>query len=180
MPEQAFGGDEYPDFVMSATPRLLRTAYLLTGDVDRAWDLTQETLVRVGLRWGRIRKRGSAHSYAERTLVRLHIDIWRRLRQEIVTELLPNRGTADTFVTRTEAIDELTRALKTLGRRQRAIVVLRYFHDKTFQQIAEVTGTSVGNAKSQHSRALRRLREHMTPPDDETEPVLGTLEGRPA
>jgi RNA polymerase sigma factor (sigma-70 family) len=52
----------------------------------------------------------------------------------------------------------LEQALAKLTRRQRAVVVLRYFEDLSEKETAQVMGTSVGTVKSQTSHALNRLR----------------------
>ena len=49
-------------------------------------------------------------------------------------------------------------AMGRLPRRQRAVVVLRYFEDLTEAQTAEVLGCSVGTVKSQTARAMAALR----------------------
>jgi RNA polymerase sigma factor (sigma-70 family) len=54
--------------------------------------------------------------------------------------------------------DALVRALLELPYGQRAAVVLRYWLDLTETQTADVLGCSVGNVKSQSSRALAKLR----------------------
>jgi RNA polymerase sigma factor (sigma-70 family) len=50
-------------------------------------------------------------------------------------------------------------ALRTLPRRQRAVVVLRIYDDLTEAQAAEVLDCTVGTVKSTMSRALAKLRE---------------------
>ena len=54
--------------------------------------------------------------------------------------------------------DGLVRALATLPRRQRAVIVLRYFEDLTEAQTAQALGVSLGTVKSQTAKALARLR----------------------
>jgi RNA polymerase sigma factor (sigma-70 family) len=59
---------------------------------------------------------------------------------------------------RVDQRDEVWRALGRLPRRQRAVLVLRFFEDLSEAEIAEVLGCSVGTVKSQASRALAKLR----------------------
>jgi RNA polymerase sigma factor (sigma-70 family) len=53
----------------------------------------------------------------------------------------------------------MRQALMTLGRRQRTVLVLRYFEDLTEQQVADMLDISVGTVKSQAHKALAHLRE---------------------
>jgi DNA-directed RNA polymerase specialized sigma24 family protein len=59
-------------FVVSASPRLLRSAYLLIGDRGHAEDLLQTALWRTLRRWDAIT--GSPESYALKVLVNLSRD----------------------------------------------------------------------------------------------------------
>jgi len=52
----------------------------------------------------------------------------------------------------------LMTALATLPPRQRAVLVLRYFHDYTEAATAEAMGITVGTVKSQTFKALAALR----------------------
>ena len=77
--------------------QLLRSAYLLTGDLHRAQDLVQEALVKVALRWPRLRE-GNPTAYARTIVVRDNISWWRRQRDvptpdrdEVSTVLSPTR-----------------------------------------------------------------------------------------
>jgi RNA polymerase sigma factor (sigma-70 family) len=50
-------------------------------------------------------------------------------------------------------------ALRTLTPQQRTIVVLRYFDDRSENDVAELLGVSPGTVKSTASRAMAQLRE---------------------
>jgi len=77
--------DEFSEWAAGSQQQLLRTAYLLTGDLHRAEDLVQEALVKVALRWGRLRV-GNPHAYARRVLVNDNISWWRRHPRERLVE----------------------------------------------------------------------------------------------
>ena len=133
---------------------LVRSAYLLTGDLGRAEDLVQEALIKAATRWDTLR-----HSHPDawvRTVVyRDHVSWWRRHRRETTLESPPDRAAA----AHGEGALMLRDALARLTQRQRAVVLLRYVEDLTALQAAEVLGVTVGTVKKQTSIALARLRE---------------------
>ena len=75
--------------------------------------------------------------------------------------------------------DVLLRALAGLPRRQRAVLVLRFFDDLTEAQVAAVLGCSVGAVKSQTSRGLVKLRQVILPLDGGHAGARGTAPDRP-
>ena len=131
-------------------------AYRLTGQRALAEDLTQEALIRVGLRWRRIARTDSAERYCQVVIARLFIDSWRRSRREF-TEPRPHEPQAIPSTDHEAALD-MRGALQSLAPRQRAVLVLRFYADYTEAQVAEALGCSVGTVKSQTSDALARLR----------------------
>jgi RNA polymerase sigma-70 factor (sigma-E family) len=149
--------EEFAAFARAWQPRLLRAAYLLCGDAHLAQDLLQSALVKVAMRWSRLRD-GQPEAYARKVLYRDAISWWRRRRREITVAALPEPRTsvdADEVALRLA----LRAALERLTPRQRAVVVLRFFEDLTEARTAQVLGVSVGTVKSQTAVALRRLRE---------------------
>ncbi|WP_412539919.1 SigE family RNA polymerase sigma factor [Longispora sp. K20-0274] len=152
--------EDFAEFMRANGGRLFRVAYLLTADHGRAEDLTQDALARAYAAWGRVR-RDDAYSYVRRTIVNLHTDWWRARRwRERPTADLPDRATGEEDPgTALARRDSVTASLQTLGRRQRSMVVLRYYADLSEADIALELGVSVGTVKSTLSRALARLRD---------------------
>jgi RNA polymerase sigma-70 factor (sigma-E family) len=151
--------EAFEALVDARSTRLLRTAYLLTGDWGLAEDLLQTALAKTWLRWSQVRDKGAAEAYVRQTMTRTFATWWRRRwRGEVPTDVLPERVTASDPYADVIAQQVLHRALAELPPRQRAIVVLRFYEDLTEAQVAEVLGCSVGTVKSTVSRALVRLR----------------------
>ncbi len=151
---------EFRDFVAARSHALLRTAYLLTGDQQLAEDLVQTALEKTISRWGSIRVREAAEGYVRRTMYREHVSAWRRQRlPEVPVAIIPEHRSGHDTGDDVENRLVLREALLQLGRRQRTVLVLRYFEDLTEQQVADALGVSLGTVKSTTHRALSRLRD---------------------
>lgn len=148
---------DFADFAAVQSGPLLGLAHALTANPHDAWDLTQETLARIGERWGRTRIEEPA-AYARTVMVRLNIDRIRRLRRELPLLGSPREETVVEVVGETDAW--LVEALATLSPRQRTALALRYVEDLDVRGIARRMGCSEGTVKSQLSRGTERLREH--------------------
>jgi RNA polymerase sigma-70 factor (sigma-E family) len=153
--------DEFELFVLSRGPSLLRSACLLTGDRHLAEDLVQSALAQCHRSWRRLRDPGNAEAYTRRVMYHLQVSWWRRRRvAESLTAQPPDHPRDDSAGT-SEAWLTLRPALMKLAPRQRAVLVLRYFEDRTEAQTAEMLGVTVGTVKSQTAKGLARLRELM-------------------
>jgi RNA polymerase sigma-70 factor (sigma-E family) len=146
-------------FVEQATPSLLRTAWLLTGEHHVAHDLVQAALVRTYVAWPRVRPE-TALAYARRILVNERTDRWRRHGAELAVASLPETGASPGGAT--EDRDLVVRLLATLPEQQRRVVVLRYYTDLSEQATADALNISVGSVKSAASRGLATLRTQLT------------------
>jgi RNA polymerase sigma-70 factor (sigma-E family) len=153
------GPPDFASYVAARRVALRRTAYLLTGDWDRAEDVVQEALARLFVHWRRAQRAGSVDAYCRRAIVNAFLSEGRRpWRRERSTEHVPEQEYADPAGA-SDTRDQLRRALTELGPSQRAIVVLRYWDDLSVEETAAVLSTTTGNVKSQASRGLARLRE---------------------
>lgn len=146
---------EFTAWAAGVEGRLLRSAYLLTGDLHRAEDLVQEALVKVAMRWDRLRE-GNATAYARTILVRDNVSWWRRGRREVLVEdpvgVAAVSSDPDTAMVVRRALGRLTPA-------QRAVVVLRHFDDLSVDETAAVLRVAPGTVKSQNAAGLARLRD---------------------
>lgn len=157
----------FRDYVAARSPALLRTAYLLTGNRADAEDLLQTALAKTYLAWDRIREREAVDGYVRRVMVNTRTSWWRRRRvDERPTNVLPERRTERDAADDLALRDALWAALATLPKRQRAIVVLRYYEDLSEAETADLLGISVGTVKSTTSRALVKLRDTADLRDD--------------
>ena len=153
-------------FIDARSRWLLRFAYLLTGDHGLAEDLLQNSLIKVYLSWDRIQDRTALEAYTRTVMTRTQLSWWRRpARREVLGVEPTGRAVRDHHHVperdQVDERDELWRLLATLGPRQRAVLVLRFYEDLSEAEIARVLGCSAGTVKSQLSRGLARLRERM-------------------
>ena len=153
----ATADDEFRDFMRGRWPAIVRLAYGLTGDLGHAEDVAQAAFARAYASWARVTRTGDPDAYLRRIVVN---ENHRRFRKRRVAEDLPGE-LPDTGVTgfAPDPHAELLAALRRLGPRQRAVIVLRYWMDMSEAEAASALGCSVGTVKSQTSRALATLRK---------------------
>ncbi|SPL88459.1 RNA polymerase ECF sigma factor [[Actinomadura] parvosata subsp. kistnae] len=110
--------------------------------------------------WPRVKRKDSPHGYARITMARLHISIWRRRRREQLTGEPPEGVHHEIFPPDEE--QGLWEALAVLPRRQRAVLVLRYYEQLSDAEIAKGLGISAGTVRSQAFRDLDKLRSALS------------------
>lgn len=148
---------EFTEYATARAARLRETAYLLCGDWHRAQDLTQITLAKVYVAWPKIERAEAVDAYARRVLLNEFLGYRRRRSSsERVTDEVPERAARpeqhDLRLTLLEALERLTPS-------KRAVVVLRYWEDRSIEETAHVLHTTSAAVRSRSTRALRRLRE---------------------
>jgi len=148
---------EFEGFVSARMERWRRSAYLLSGDWHLADDLVSVTVAKLFRHWRTVRRTDNADAYAQKVLTRTWLSERRRpWRRERVSDRLPEReySPPDQIGDRT-ALGEL---LATLGPRQRAVLVLRFYLDLSVEETARILRISEGTVKSQSARGIDSLR----------------------
>lgn len=152
----------FDDFVQSRGWALLRFAFVLSGDKHLAEDLVQEVLARIHRRWDKVAAMHNAEAYV-RTAITHQFLSWRRRRaaREAILAEVPEPPGLDEPQHRVLARDQMWRMLAGLPRRQRAVLVLRFYCDLPDDEIANWLNCGQSTVRSQASRALARMRNMM-------------------
>jgi RNA polymerase sigma-70 factor (ECF subfamily) len=158
-------------FVSALEPELpmaYRLAGYLMADQAEAQDAVQEASVRAWRGWGNLRERDRFHSWFSQILVNV---CRTRLRQRSKRRTLDvdevDLESGDPFRA-SLARDAIGRALSSLSRELRMVVVLRYWGELSLAEIADRLNIPVGTVKSRHHAALQVLRRRIEPAEGGT------------
>lgn len=156
----------FDEFTEANLPSLARFAAMICADRGLAEDVVQEVLLRVHGRWTEIDRLAHPEAYVRRMIVNEYLS-WRRKWARVVpTAVVPEDGLVadptDQLGDRAQLATEIAR----LPRRQRVVVVLRYYGGLTDAEIAADLGCSPGTVRSHLSRALAGLRIQLATPDE--------------
>lgn len=150
--------DDFGEFVRATGTRLYRQALLLTGDHHLAQDLTQTTYARMYASWRRVSRSDNPVAYARATLLNAFLS-HRRLRRssELPTDPTLGRESSAPEDDPTTRLDLLA-ALALLPPHDRAVLVLRYWEDRSVADTARDLGLTETTVRTRSRRALQRLR----------------------
>jgi RNA polymerase sigma-70 factor (sigma-E family) len=152
-------GVGFDDFVRGRGPALLRFAYLLTSDQGQAEDLVQRALIKAYRRWDHVASVAHPDAYVRRVVLNEHLSFRRRRSSSEVVGPVPDaaqRDVTDDLADR----DLVWRVLGQLPRRQRSVLVLRYYEALPDREIAALLGCREGTVRSLAARAFETLRRH--------------------
>ncbi|TWV50233.1 SigE family RNA polymerase sigma factor [Streptomyces misionensis] len=145
---------------------LLGLAALLLDDTASCEDVVQEAFIRVHSARKRVRDPQKTLAYLRQTVVNLSRSTLRRriLGLKLLSKPMPDMASAEEGAYDQLERRDLIKAMKGLQRRQREVLVLRYFADMTEAQVAETLGISLGSVKAYGSRGIAALRVAMEQP----------------
>ncbi|MFI7274284.1 SigE family RNA polymerase sigma factor [Streptomyces sp. NPDC049879] len=142
---------------------LLGLAALLLDDTASCEDVVQEAFIRVHSARSRVRDPEKTLAYLRQTVVNLSRSTLRRriLGLKLLSKPLPDMASAEEGAYEKLERADLIKAMRGLQRRQREVLVLRYFADMTEAEVAKTLGISAGSVKAYGSRGIAALRVAM-------------------
>ena len=150
--------------------QVYRTAYLITGDREEAKDVLQEVFVAVW-KWRHTYnpQKGEFATWLHRITLnkcskkrRKRRVIFSSLEEEENIGYYPNtENLPEDIIISREEYERLMKALSSLDTKHRSVLVLRFFNELSYDQIASIVGISLGTVKSRIHYALKALREEL-------------------
>jgi RNA polymerase sigma-70 factor (sigma-E family) len=139
--------------------RFVRLAVLLVDDPATAEDVVQEAFTGLHRHWGRLRDENAALGYLRTAVVNGSRSVLRRRRtaREYTPPHTADARSAESLAMLSAEHQAVVSALGKLPRRQREVLVLRYYGGLSEAEIAEATGISRGTVKSTASRGLEAI-----------------------
>lgn len=156
----------FDEWVEARCAGLLRFAYLVTGTQQAAEDAVQSALTKACEKWSRVARADDPDAYVRRMVVNAHVSAWRRAgRRELsVPEVLDASGPDPAeSIARDDAVWRVCAALPP---QQRAAVVLRFYEDLDYPEIARVLGVAEATVRSHVHRGLAALRTELSKQED--------------
>jgi RNA polymerase sigma-70 factor (sigma-E family) len=152
--------EPFAEWVAARGGALQRFAYLTTGSADDAADVVQEALARVFPRWAGLAASGTAEAYVRRTIVNTAISRWRKDRRMWRGGVAEPAPVDDSSQQHADS-DQAWTLCAGLPPQQRAAVVLRFYEDLSFAEIARILDCPESTARSHVHRALTSLRARL-------------------
>lgn len=155
--------------------RMLRVAAVLLSDAALAEDVVQDAYVSVYAAWSRLREPAAAVGYLHRSVVNGSRS---KLRRRVVAERHaagppPDAASAEDAALAGLADGPVVRALRSLPRREREVVLLRHYLDLSERQTADALGLRPGSVKAYGSRGLAALRAALLDPEHDPRQETG-------
>ncbi len=151
--------------------RLYSYIFFIVKNTDLAEDIFQETFVKaiMTIKQGRYTENGKFPAWLSRIAHNLIIDNYRQERNEnvvsndnddlnILNDMKLSEGTIEMQIINDQIHADVRNLVKLLPDNQREVVNLRFYHDRSFKEIADITGVSINTALGRMRYAILNLR----------------------
>ena len=155
--------DTYKDRVYSIA------YYFFHADADAASEVTQQVFLKLMRELTRFRGDAAFSTWLYRLVVNACVDRSRSRRKDavgedpVVLERLATHPSHEEFFARREVAESVQRAIATLPGKLRAAILLRYFEDLSYADMAAALNCSIGTVASRLSRGHRLLAKKLAP-----------------
>ncbi len=167
---------DFEDIVAESESKIFNTIYSFTGNYEDALDLTQETFINAYRHIDKFRQESNIYTWLYRIAINLCKKHYHRKKKQdsVFTSSLDDPETlqhvekrVSEYRSATEILelDEeqsmVRREIACLPKKHKAVIVLKYMQDLSYEEVADVLGCGVGTVKSRLSRAKEKLKQRL-------------------
>ena len=158
--KKAIGGDQEALLFLlkQEKEKLYRTAYSYVRNQADALDIFQQTVLLAIESIHQLREPKYFTTWLIKICINVSLDVLQKQKKVISMDDLKYQSLSTEIATSDEKIDLLD-AIYRLDEKYKTILLLKYYEDLTFEQIAEILGEPIGTVKSNGKRALAKIKK---------------------
>lgn len=152
--------------------KLYRTAYSYVRNEDDALDVFQQTVLLAIESIHQLREPKYFTTWLMKICINVSLGVLQKQKNVILIDELKFQSLSTEIATSDEKMDLLD-AIYQLDEKYKTVILLKYYEDLTFEQIAEVLGEPIGTVKSNGKRALAKIKKTLKGVyiDERTKPI---------
>lgn len=143
------------DHIQQNQEQFYKVAFSYVKSREDALDIVQEAIYKALKSYRKIKHPEYIRTWFYRILVNAAITHIRRNQKILIVEDMPDPGHEP------KSYLDLYNALDYLNPDDKTIIILRYFEDLKFKDIAEITGLNLNTIKTKHKKILKILKEQL-------------------
>ena len=174
--QEAISGQDFEDIVAENESKIFNTIYSFVGDYEDALNLTQETFISAYRHIDRFRHESDIYTWLYRIAINLcKKDHNRKRRRSLVftsslddpetLQHIERQASGDRSAIEILELDEeqsmIRQEIAALSKKHRAVIILKYMQDLSYEEIGNILGCSIGTVKSRLSRAKEKLKQRL-------------------
>lgn len=168
--ERFQNGDEtaFNEIVLCYQERLYWVARRYCSDHDDADDIVQEVFVKAYSALADFRGESSLSTWLHRITINQALNFlrWKKVKtflrlEELTIDRASDDETPHEKLESRERGDLLDDAVRRLPEKQRAVFILRYFQELSYEEISKTLKTSIGGLKANYFHAVKKVQEYM-------------------
>ncbi len=174
--QEAISGQDFEDIVAENESKIFNTIYSFVGDYEDALNLTQETFISAYRHMDRFRHESDIYTWLYSIAINLcKKDHNRKKRRSLVftsslddpetLQHIERQASGDRSAIEILELDEeqsmIRQEIAALSKKHRAVIILKYMQDLSYEEIGNILGCSIGTVKSRLSRAKEKLKQRL-------------------
>jgi RNA polymerase sigma-70 factor (ECF subfamily) len=154
-------GDFYTAFILPYAGIIIKMCRAYTNSQEDFEDYYQEVCLQIWRSRNNFREQSAWSTWVYRLSLNVCLTLLKKSRHakdHFASDSLPEEAVEETQTFDDESLNQLYRAIRQLSEIDRGVILL-YLEEKTYQEIAEITGTNANNIGVRIQRIKQRLKK---------------------